>query len=126
MPVRWLLELRSSEAENLLCSAAHVAGHPQVCPGQCQHTPGATVQDAVAVKDPVRVGRWRVAVARGDVPAVQVENGYLVDGHHRVAAAVDMGVAVLPVRAVTGVLVAQQSWHAVVARDAFGVDWSRG
>lgn len=108
LPVVDLLQLRSSEATRLWCIRGHVSGHPNVCPEGCQFLSGdryGTVADIVQLRLEQQAAgltsEWDGRCAGLDVP-VWVENGWLVDGHHRVAVAVRDGVTVLPVEYVTG------------------------
>lgn len=97
-----LLLLRSGES-TLLCRAGHVAGHPHFCPGGCDLVEGASsVRDVIAFKEQRDLDL--------DLP-VQVEGGWLIDGHHRVKQALAERRCFLPVTFVRGVLLAQQEYH---------------
>lgn len=109
VPVRELLAYRSGEAF-LVCARGHIAGHPLCCvdgciPLQCR----GIVADTVA---------YKTAPPFSDAP-VQVEQGWLIDGHHRVARAWRDGVETLQVVTVAGVLAHQQRWHARIRAQVF-------
>lgn len=90
-------------------------GAPYVCEDGCRPYEGQyLVKHALPFKDPARAEMISVqALTSGEVP-LQTENGYLVDGHHRVAAAVHHHVGSLPTVAVNGVLRQQRRFHARV------------
>lgn len=113
VPVADLQSLRSSEATYLLCRSGHVIGHPWVCPDGCVHVSGALVRDVLPCKDPGQVRAVQSSLCTLDYAQtpLHVEDGWLIDGHHRVAAAVALGLRTLPVEQVDGVLARQQQWH---------------
>lgn len=107
MPVSALLTLRSSEA-TLACRTGHIAGLPHWCDSGCVLVPGLTiVADILAYKQLHAVDMTQ---------PLQVEDGWLIDGHHRTLVALDSGRIELPVRYVTGVLTKQRAFHASIAR----------
>lgn len=85
-------------------------GHPDVCPEGCLQEQGKTVGDTLAYRDRGRVNR---AAGRLHKP-VMIEEGHLVNGHHRATAAAATGQPFLPIRRAHGVLAAQREWHAHV------------
>lgn len=118
--LRDILRLTSSESEWLLCRRGHVAGHPHSCPGGCLHLAGGSVADALPFKAAHRVAEWTARLAHVDTwPPLQIENGYLLDGHHRVAAACRTDLDTLTVVHVTGVLTEQQNYHQTLHRRLF-------
>lgn len=113
-PVPALLALRSSEA-SLICERGHIAGHPHTCPDGCTLTrTDGTASDVIAYK-----------ASRSGIPLdkpVTVEDGWLIDGHHRLLRAVENQLETLPVREVTGVLDQQRAYHQQVRTAAAQAD----
>lgn len=105
------MTLRSGEA-SLLCSRGrHVAGHPAFCVGGCVLVPedSGLVRAVLPYKRHTRL--WE-----NPKPAL-VEDGWLLDGHHRVAYACSRGLSHVWVRQVSGRLEEfQERWDAIRER----------
>lgn len=111
-PLERVLALRSGEA-NLLCTVGiHVSGHPKYCPNGCVLAPDprGTVAAVLPYKKHTRL--WN-----NPTPAT-IEDGWLLDGHHRVVYACKNGQKHVWVREVSGQLEAYQSRWAHIANAA--------
>lgn len=110
-----LLNLRSSEAEKLICQFGHVISPPgsiKQHAGPCQHIRYSRSRDVTQFLGTERLKRVeRLLASKGRIPPLQIEAGYLLDGHHRLAAAERLGIQTLQVRVVRGVLAEQRGFH---------------
>lgn len=117
LAIESLLRLQSSEA-SLLCQRGHVAGHPDYCPDGCRlMTSDGTVGGVLPHKDTARIE----ALAQHGEPfaCVWIEDGWLVDGHHRVAAARLLGLTTMKAIEVSGVIEQQRRYHAEMQNRLF-------
>lgn len=108
-PLERVLALKSGEADLLCRTGVHVAGHPHYCPNGCVLAPDprGTVAAVLPYKRHTRL--WD-----NPTPAT-VEDGWLLDGHHRAVYACRTGKQHVWVREVTGQLHAYQARWAHIA-----------
>lgn len=105
-----ILSLQSGEAR-LICATGHIAGHPHICRFGCEIAPRAsgTVADVIAFKPPAR--------GRRNAKPILLEDGWLVNGHHRVSYAYEQGIPALPALEASGVLAQQKEWHQTIIKE---------
>lgn len=110
LPLFDILSIRSGEA-HLICATGHVAGHPTVCDAGCDiiAAPSGTVADVLGFKPASRGKR--------NAKPILLEDGWLVNGHHRVSYAYEEGIPALPALEVSGVLAQQREWHQTIVRE---------
>lgn len=119
-PIEQILILKSSEYR-LTCVQKHVKGHPYYCEDNC------TIQrikpyavNVLPYKDSQILEK---ILSNTDVikeKIFQVENGWLLDGHHCLAAAVETKIKYLKVHITTGVLQKQISYHRQILNRKIG------
>jgi hypothetical protein len=122
-----LTRLQSSEGA-LLCARGHVSGHPDVCAAGCRFIPNdGLVGSVVMFKNAAQISRLTTAL-RGDPHKIQpvcIENGFLIDGHHRVAAAIALGLTEISFILVSGILKEVQHSHELIRIAAFKTEFPR-
>lgn len=110
-PLDRVLDLKSGEAALLCTRGVHVAGHPAFCRHGCvlAPNPAGTVRTVLPYKKRSRLWANRKPVL--------VEDGWLLDGHHRVAYAVRRGETGVWVQTVKGRLPGyQEKYREIVER----------